>query len=307
MPGQASSPAGSPVPFHSLNKTPCAFIIETVIRLNVNYGGFVYLSTKDWPGRSVCTVFLRGCPLRCSYCHNATIQTGESGVDSGEIIRKIEDSLALVSGVVFSGGEPTLQGDALLALARAAKERGLLVGIQTNGYFPDVLSRLIDERLVDRIALDYKTRWEGYSRRVEGYAGATVEDYSRQAERSVAICEQAWREGRLPEFEIVLTLFWENEKEVLSIAETLPRVPIVLNQGIRKRFWKEWELSRQENGKPYRSESEVKGERPPLSFDELAKIGGRISKIGRTITIRTADTGEVIYEGDRSRGIACQR
>jgi len=296
-----------PAPFHSLNKTPCAFSIETVIRLNVNYGGFVYVSTKDWPGRSACTVFLRGCPLRCSYCHNAAIQAGESTVDSGEIIRKIEDSLALVSGVVFSGGEPTLQGDALLDLARAAKERGLLVGIQTNGYFPDVLSRLIDERLVDRIALDFKTRWEGYSRRVEGYAGATVEDYSRQAERSVAICEQAWREGRLPEFEIVLTLFWENEKEVLSIAETLPRVPIVLNQGIRKRFWREWELSRQENGKPYRSESEVKGDRPPLSYDELAKIGARISKIGRTIRIRTADTGEVIYEGDRSRGIACQR
>jgi len=160
---------------------------------------------------------------------------------------------------------------------------------------------------VDRIALDYKTRWEGYSRRTEGYAGATEEDYSRQAQRSVQICEKAWREGRLPEFEIVLTLFWENEKEVLSIAETLPRVPIVLNQGIRKRFWKEWELSRKENGKPYRSESEVKGERPPLTYDELAKIGGKITKLGRTIKIRTADTGEVIYESDRNRWIACKR
>ncbi|MDD1710465.1 MAG: anaerobic ribonucleoside-triphosphate reductase activating protein [Methanoregulaceae archaeon] len=275
--------------------------------MQVNYGGFVYVSTKDWPGRSVCTVFLRGCPLRCSYCHNVAIQAGTNELDIGEVIRKIEDSLLLVSGIIFSGGEPTLQGDALAALARAAKERELLVGIQTNGYFPDVLAHLIEEQLVDRIALDYKTRWEGYSRRTEGYAGATEEDYSRQAQRSVQICEKAWREGRLPEFEIVLTLFWENEKEVLSIAETLPRVPIVLNQGIRKRFWKEWELSRKENGKPYRSESEVKGERPPLTYDELAKIGGKITKLGRTIKIRTADTGEVIYESDRNRWIACKR
>jgi len=275
--------------------------------VQVNYGGFVYVSTKDWPGRSVCTVFLRGCPLRCSYCHNVAIQAGTNELDIGEVIRKIEDSLLLVSGIIFSGGEPTLQGDALAALARAAKERELLVGIQTNGYFPDVLAHLIEEQLVDRIALDYKTRWEGYSRRTEGYAGATEEDYSRQAQRSVQICEKAWREGRLPEFEIVLTLFWENEKEVLSIAETLPRVPIVLNQGIRKRFWKEWELSRKENGKPYRSESEVKGERPPLTYDELAKIGGKITKLGRTIKIRTADTGEVIYESDRNRWIACKR
>jgi pyruvate formate lyase activating enzyme len=75
-----------------------------VIRLNVNYGGFVYVSTKDWPGRAVCTVFLRGCPLRCSYCHNAPLQTGTSDVDTGEIIQKIEDSLPLVSGMILSGG-----------------------------------------------------------------------------------------------------------------------------------------------------------------------------------------------------------
>ncbi|MCE5298835.1 MAG: anaerobic ribonucleoside-triphosphate reductase activating protein [Methanoregulaceae archaeon] len=281
--------------------------METVIRVNVNYGGFVDASTKDWPGRSVCTVFLRGCPLRCSYCHNAAIQTGKNELEISEVVRKIDGALLLISGVIFSGGEPTLQGDALIALARAAKERGLLVGLQTNGYFPDVLARLIDERLVDRVALDFKTRWEGYSRRMEGYAGAAEEDYSRQAQRSVQICEKAWREGSLPEFEIVLTLFWENEKEVLTIAETLPRVTIVLNQGVRKRFWKEWELSGKVKGKPYLSESEVKGERPPLSYEELAKIGGKITKLGRTIKIRTRDAGEVVYESDRSRGVACQR
>jgi pyruvate formate lyase activating enzyme len=289
------------------NKTPCPFTIETVIRVNVNYGGFVDVSTKDWPGRAVCTVFLRGCPLRCSYCHNAAIQAGTDERDIGEVIARIDDSLLLISGVIFSGGEPTLQAGALVALARAAKERGLLVGLQTNGYFPEVLSSLIDERLVDRIALDYKTRWEGYSRRVEGHAGATEEDYSRQAQRSVRICEKAWREGRLAEFEIVLTLFWENEKEVLAIAETLPRVTIILNQGIRKRFWKEWEFPCQCNGTSSLSEAGIKGKRPPLSYDELAKIGGKITKLGRTIKIRTTDTGEVVYESDRDRWVGCQR
>jgi len=289
------------------NKTACPFSMETVIRVNVNYGGFVDASTKDWPGRSVCTVFLRGCPLRCSYCHNAAIQAGTDERDIREVIQKIEGSLLLVSGVIFSGGEPTMQDEALVTLARAAKERGLLVGLQTNGYFPDVLSLLIEERLVDRIALDYKTQWEGYSYLTEGYGGATKEDYSRQAQRSVRICEKAWREGRLPEFEIVLTLFWGNEEEVLTIAETLPRVPIVLQQGIRKRLWKEWELSRQVNGTPYLSESDRKEERPPLSYDELARIGGKITKLGRTIKIRTTDTGEVVYESDRDRWVACQR
>jgi len=281
--------------------------METVIRVNVNYGGFVDVSTKDWPGRSVCTVFLRGCPLRCSYCHNAAIQAGTDERDTGEVIKKIDDSLLLVSGVIFSGGEPTLQADALAALARAAKQRGLLVGLQTNGYFPDVLSTLIEERLVDRIALDYKTQWEGYSTLKEGYGGATKEAYSRQISRSIRICEKAWHEGHLPEFEIVLTLFWENEEIILEIAKKLPRVPIVLQQGRRKRFWKEWELSGQENGTPHLSESDIRGERPPLTYDDLAKIGGKISKLGRTIKIRTTDTGEVVYESDRDRWVACQR
>jgi pyruvate formate lyase activating enzyme len=227
--------------------------------------------------------------------------------DIGEVIGKIDDSRLLISGVIFSGGEPTLQGEALITLARAAKERGLLVGIQTNGNFPDVLSRLIGERLVDRIALDYKTQWEGFSGLKEGYGGATKEGYSRQAQRSIRICEEAWSEGRLQEFEIVLTLFWGNEEEVLAIAETLPRVQIVLQQGIRKRYWKEWERSRSADGTPYLSEADIRGERPPLSYDELAKIGGRITKLGRTIKIRTTDTGEVVYEGNRGRRAACQR
>ena len=52
-----------------------------------------------------------------------------------------------------------MQKDALLFLARAAKKMGLAVGIQTNGLFPETLLALIKERLVDRIAIDYKTQW----------------------------------------------------------------------------------------------------------------------------------------------------
>ena len=61
------------------------------------------------------------------------------------------------------------------------------------------------------------------------------------------------------------------------------------------------------HGTPYLSESDIRGERLPLSYDDLAKIGGKISKLGRTIKIRTTDTGEVVYESDRDRWVACQR
>lgn len=275
--------------------------------MTVNFGGFVDLSTIDWPGRAVCTVFFRGCPLRCSYCHNAAIQSGSDPREPAEIAGMIDTARPLISGVVFSGGEPTLQSDALCALAAEAKGRGLAVGIQTNGYFPEVLSRLIRGGLVDRIALDYKTRWEGFSKRWEGYSEACAEDYTTQVRRSIALCDEAWQSGQLKEFEVVLTVFWGNEKEIREIERDLPRGTIVLQQGVRKRFWKDWSLSKEVNGRSYLTDAEVKGERPPLTYGELARIAASLVRIGRTIKIRTRDAGEVVYESDRGRRVTCQR
>jgi pyruvate formate lyase activating enzyme len=273
----------------------------------VNYGGFVDLSTKDWPGRAVCTVFFRGCPLRCSYCHNATIQTGRDERDVGEIINRIDDARHLVSGVIFSGGEPTMQPAALAALCRAAKERGLSTGIQTNGYFPDTLALLLGEGLVDRIALDYKSRWEGFAKRWEGYGGSCAEDYALQADRSIAICEDARMSGKLPEFEIVLTIFWGNEREILGIADHLPRGTLVLQQGVRKRFWKEWTGPEQAEGNARKNRQEFEGERAPLTYEELAALAESMQRLGRTIRIRTRERGEVVYESNWSRWPAGQR
>ncbi|MDI9633693.1 MAG: anaerobic ribonucleoside-triphosphate reductase activating protein [Methanolinea sp.] len=275
--------------------------------MQVNFGGFVDTSTIDWPGKAVCTVFLRGCPLRCSYCHNAAIQAGSDMRDLDWVVGKIACARPLVSGVVFSGGEPTMQREALVALARAARGMGLLVGIQTNGYFPGTIEELLGEGLVDRVALDYKTRWEGYSKRWEGYGEVCKEDYTRQVRRSIALCWEAHVEGRLPSFEIVLTVFWGNEREVLEIEKELPRATIVLQQGVHKRFWKDWALAPVVRGKPFISHEEAKGPRPPLSFRDLSALAARMVRVGRTIKIRTRETGEVVYEGDRGRWVSCER
>jgi pyruvate formate lyase activating enzyme len=255
----------------------------------VNYGGCVDLSTKDWPGRAVCTVFFRGCPLRCSYCHNATIQTGNDERDTTELLEKIDAASLVVSGIIFSGGEPTMQPGPLLSLARAAKERGLAVGIQTNGFFPDTIASLLEEKLVDRIALDYKTRWEGFSARQKGYTAASPADYTRQVRRSIELCEEARMAGTLPEFEIVLTVFPGNEEEVVGIAGSLPRGNLVLQQGVEKRFWREWE-----EGPRSRKDQAPGGGYTLLGFDELLKLAGKIKKLGRTIRIRTQERGEVL-------------
>jgi len=275
--------------------------------LQVNFGGFVDLSTIDWPGRAVSTVFFRGCPLRCSYCHNAAIQTGSDMRDVDWVVEKIAGVRPLVSGVIFSGGEPTMQGEPLAALARAAREMGLLVGIQTNGYFPETLRQLLAERLLDRVALDYKSRWEGFSKRWEGYGSVCMDDYTRQVRRSIELCQEAHVAGTLASFEVVLTVFWGNEKEILAIEKELPRGTIVLQQGVHKRFWKDWTLTGEAKKKNLLPAEEAKELRPPLSFEELFALAAKMVRVGRTIRIRTRETGEVTYEGDRGRWVPCER
>jgi pyruvate formate lyase activating enzyme len=255
-----------------LSNNLCTKTIRHGDPIKLNFGGFVPLSTVDWRGRSVCTVFFRGCPVRCTYCQNSSIVSGtdERGID--EITEMIQGSLFAISGVVFSGGEPTLQKEALLALARIAKGMGLAVGVQTNGVYPDTLDALIREGIVDRIALDIKARWARYNNLLKG-------NYVSDVQRSLAICRDAHEKGRLPEFEVVITLFRGYDDEVPIIAREAGGVDIVLQQG-------------------------VTGEVRPLSEAELKKIA---DSLARSVKIRTREGGEIVYEGDRSRRASRKR
>jgi pyruvate formate lyase activating enzyme len=184
----------------------------------------------------------------------------------------IRGSLLAISGVVFSGGEPTMQKDALIALARKAKGMGLAVGVQTNGVFPDTLDALIKEHLVDRVALDIKARWARYNNLLKG-------KYVKDVQKSLALCRQAHESGQLPEFEVVITLFRGYDDEVPIIASEAGTVDIVLQQGVTQQV-------------------------PPLSEKEMKKIADGMC---RSVKIRTREGGEIVYESDRSRRAARKR
>lgn len=115
--------------------------------------GWTKNSFLDFPGRISTVIFAPGCNFRCWYCHNEGIK--DEGIDFDEILAYLSRRKGLVDGVVFSGGEATLQKD-LADRMRDVKKMGFLVKLDTNGTRPDILEKLIDEGLVDFVAMDIK-------------------------------------------------------------------------------------------------------------------------------------------------------
>lgn len=117
--------------------------------------GLTALSTCDWPGRLVATLFLQGCPWECTYCHNPSlIDPRTPGTVPWSRVRALlARRHGLLDGVVFSGGEPTRQ-HALAAAVREVRDAGYLVGLHTSGAYPRRLAEVLP--LVDWVGLDIK-------------------------------------------------------------------------------------------------------------------------------------------------------
>lgn len=124
--------------------------------MKINLGGVVPLSTLDWTGVAAAVIFMRGCPLRCPHCHNSHLQSGEELDDLDKIKKKIDEAEPFISALILSGGEPFVQLAACRAIASHAKEKGLLVGVETSGFYPDRLASLIEDGLIDIVFLDVK-------------------------------------------------------------------------------------------------------------------------------------------------------
>lgn len=118
----------------------------------------------DYPGRVAATIFLGGCNFRCPFCHNASLvmePDSQPQLSLEEVLSFLKKRAGLLDGVCVTGGEPTLAPD-LPDFLRKVKELGLLVKLDTNGYRPDVTKALINEGLVDHIAMDIKSSLSGY-------------------------------------------------------------------------------------------------------------------------------------------------
>ena len=125
--------------------------------------GLQKLTVLDFPGQVACIVFTAGCSFRCPFCHNATLVKGEGDrIPEEEVLSYLKKRQGILDGVVITGGEPTLQND-LKDFIIKVKGMGYKVKLDTNGYHPDKLKELLDEGLVDYVAMDIKNSKEKYA------------------------------------------------------------------------------------------------------------------------------------------------
>ncbi|KEO75822.1 radical SAM protein [Anditalea andensis] len=110
----------------------------------------------DYPGKIACILWFAGCNMRCIYCYNPEIVMGKGKLFLDQAMVFIESRKHLIDGVVLSGGECTLHRD-IIPLTRNIKDKGLDVKIDTNGALPERIDEMINQGLVDYIALDFKS------------------------------------------------------------------------------------------------------------------------------------------------------
>ena len=126
--------------------------------------GLEKLSLVDYEGKIAATLFTAGCNFRCPFCHNSTLATGErlgDEIQESEIFGYLNKRKGILNAVCITGGEPTLNKDLPLFIARI-KKQGLCVKLDTNGTNPDMLEALVENKLVDYVAMDIKSGKLGY-------------------------------------------------------------------------------------------------------------------------------------------------
>lgn len=126
--------------------------------------GLQKTSLIDYPNKVCAVFFTSGCNFRCPFCYNPELVLDRAkAIDEKRIDKFLEERKKYLDAILLSGGEPTMQKD-IIDFVKKIKKHSYLVGIETNGSKPEVLKKLLDNRLVDFIAMDIKSDLERYDK-----------------------------------------------------------------------------------------------------------------------------------------------
>ena len=131
----------------------------------MNILGLQKLTLLDYPGKLAAIIFLGGCNFRCPFCQNSSLVLAPHTlppITPEEFSNFLKKRSGILDGICVTGGEPTLHAN-LPDLFRQIKDAGYLAKLDTNGTNPEMLEYLINEKLVDYVAMDIKAGPSNYA------------------------------------------------------------------------------------------------------------------------------------------------
>ncbi len=187
-------------------------------------GGLQKLSLIDFPGRISATVFCLGCNFQCPWCQNSELVIPEKIKKQPQISEKelfffLKERKGLLEGVCISGGEPTLYQD-LPDFIEKIKNLGYFVKLDTNGSNPEMLQNLIENGLVDYVAMDIKAPKEKYQGLIGNINSAL--DIIENIQKSMDILNQKRVDY---EFRTTIVPLLLTKEDVLEIARWIQPAP----------------------------------------------------------------------------------
>ena len=124
--------------------------------------GIEKTSLIDYPDKVATVIFLAGCNFLCPYCHNSSIVKGVGGrIEVDDLMKFLNRRRKFIDAICITGGEPTLH-KGLYDLMSRIKSDGFFIKLDTNGTKPSVIKKVLNDNLVDYIAMDIKATFEKY-------------------------------------------------------------------------------------------------------------------------------------------------
>ena len=190
----------------------------------MNIKGLQKTTLLDYPEKLACTVFTGGCNFRCPFCHNASLVLNAGAVEeisSDDFFSYLSKRKGVLDGVCITGGEPLLNDD-LFDFIQKIRSFGLLVKLDTNGSFPDKLEALLDNGLIDYVAMDIKNSKFKYA------LTSGTKEFPSEIERSIDIIM-----AKAPDYEFRTTVVRELHtlQDIAEIAERIKNAKKYFLQG----------------------------------------------------------------------------
>ncbi len=246
--------------------------------------GLQKVTLLDYPGHIACTIFFGRCNLRCPFCHNMELVTNPEHFPTfsiEDILKFLKERKGRLNGVAITGGEPLLNKD-IAELLKPIKELGYPIKLDTNGFFPDKIEKLIDEKLVDRFAMDIKAGWKNYLK-VAGVETNPIGDATCGDISMGELHEPNWQEKVKKSISLLMTKAKDYEFRTTCVKglhtdEDFYEIKDMIN-GAKNYFLQNYKAAPDMEDLPFK----------PFSKDELENFSNIVKDSVKNISIRGVD------------------